>query len=67
MTLQNKILGAIFGVAVGDALREGMDYNRIAAKFIAWYDEALWTAGGKVFDVGITTRHAFILQPEFDG
>ena len=41
-----------------DALREDLDYNRIAETFIAWYDEALWTAGGKVFDVGITTRHA---------
>jgi len=45
-------------LCLADALCEGMDYNRIAAKFIAWYDEALWTAGGKVFDVGITTRHA---------
>lgn len=41
-----------------DALCDGIDFNRIAAKFIAWYDHALWTAGGKVFDIGITTRHA---------
>lgn len=45
-------------LCLADALCEGVDYRRIAAKFVAWYNEALWTAHGEVFDIGITTRQA---------
>ncbi len=45
-------------LCLADALCDGVDYRRIAAKMIAGYDDALWTAHGKVFDIGITTRQA---------
>lgn len=38
----------------------GWDARRHLEGFLAWLDEARWTANGKVFDVGITTRRAIV-------
>ncbi|AXY68568.1 ADP-ribosylglycohydrolase family protein [Thermosynechococcus sichuanensis E542] len=45
-------------LCLADALCEGFDLEQIAAKFLAWYTENLWTARGTLFDVGIATRRA---------
>ncbi len=45
-------------LCLADALTEGYDVDTIAAKFVAWRDENLWTARGHVFDIGIATNKA---------
>lgn len=45
-------------LCLAEALIEGAEYQRIAEKFVAWYEKGLWTAHGKVFDIGITTLQA---------
>ena len=103
--MKNKLFGAIFGTAVGDAsgvpvefnsrktlekqpvvdmtgygthcqppgtwsddssltfclvemLCRGYDLNKLAKYFVDWKTEAYWSAHGKVFDIGISTRRA---------
>lgn len=41
-----------------ESLLEGLDYYDIAAKFVHWRRQGLWTATGKVFDIGNTTQIA---------
>jgi len=36
----------------------GYDLNLIAEAYTKWYNEALWTSYGRVFDIGNTTRTA---------
>lgn len=41
-----------------DSLTKGLDYNDMMAKFLAWYEEGVYTPFGECFDIGITTREA---------
>ncbi|MEP6930930.1 MAG: ADP-ribosylglycohydrolase family protein [Flavobacterium sp.] len=43
---------------LADSLCEGYNLNNIAKNFVKWFSEELWTPHGKVFDIGIATRHA---------
>ena len=43
---------------LAESLCNGYDLNDLGFRFIQWRDEAYWTAGGVVFDVGITTYQA---------
>jgi len=43
-----------------DALLEGYSPERIAAKFLMWFNEGLWTPYGTAFDIGRTTRKALL-------
>ncbi|GAB4432130.1 MAG: hypothetical protein OHK0011_14950 [Turneriella sp.] len=45
-------------LCLAEALIEGAEDQRIAEKFVAWYEKGLWAAHGKVFDIGITTLQA---------
>lgn len=40
---------------LADSLSDGFDLKEIADRFIAWKQEAKWTAHGEVFDIGIQT------------
>ncbi|WP_462221052.1 ADP-ribosylglycohydrolase family protein [Ferruginibacter sp.] len=41
-----------------DALIENYSLQKIAENFIGWKYKNLWTARGRVFDIGITTSHS---------
>ncbi len=41
-----------------DSLAKGLDYDDIMQSFLKWYTRGEYTADGKVFDIGITTREA---------
>ena len=43
---------------LAESLCNGYNLQDIANKFIQWYDNAYWTAGGRVFDIGMTTNRA---------
>ncbi|WP_347343889.1 O-acetyl-ADP-ribose deacetylase [Flavobacterium sp. LC2016-01] len=43
---------------LAESLCKGFDLSDIAKNFVRWYSEELWTPHGKVFDIGIATRHA---------
>ncbi len=43
---------------LADSLSNGYNLRDIANKFQAWYQEALWTPHGEVFDIGNATRAA---------
>lgn len=43
---------------LAESLTKGYDLNDIAKNFVKWYGADLWTPHGKVFDIGIATRHA---------
>jgi len=43
---------------LAQSLLNGYDLKDIAQNFIKWKNEAYWSAGGKVFDIGITTAKA---------
>jgi ADP-ribosylglycohydrolase len=43
---------------LAEMLAEGYDLQRLADKFVWWYDQNYWTAHGEVFDVGIATSGA---------
>lgn len=43
---------------LAESLCKGFDLNDIAANFLKWFSEDIWTPHGKVFDIGIATRHA---------
>jgi ADP-ribosyl-[dinitrogen reductase] hydrolase len=45
---------------LAESLCKGFDLNDIAKNFVRWYSEELWTPHGKVFDIGIATRHAIL-------
>jgi ADP-ribosyl-[dinitrogen reductase] hydrolase len=47
-------------LCTAEALCEGPEIERIAEKFVQWLRHAKWTAHGKVFDVGNTTREAIV-------
>jgi ADP-ribosyl-[dinitrogen reductase] hydrolase len=43
---------------LAESLCKGYDLHDIGSHFIKWLDEAYWTAGGDVFDIGMTTHRA---------
>jgi ADP-ribosylglycohydrolase len=43
---------------LAESLCKGYNLNDIAQNFVNWYDKALWTPHGRVFDIGIATSHA---------
>ena len=45
-------------LCLAESMREGLDINTLAQKFIAWKNDNLWTPHGWVFDIGIGTRIA---------
>ncbi|QSW87099.1 ADP-ribosylglycohydrolase family protein [Flavobacterium endoglycinae] len=45
---------------LAESLCSGYDLNDIARNFVKWYSGNLWTPHGKVFDIGIATRHAIL-------
>ena len=45
-------------LCLAETLEEGYSLERLSSKFIRWYYDAHLTAHNKVFDIGITTRHA---------
>ncbi|WP_125718076.1 ADP-ribosylglycohydrolase family protein [Flavobacterium ustbae] len=45
---------------LAESLSKGFDLNDIAENFVKWYSSDLWTPHGKVFDIGIATRHAIL-------
>ena len=45
-------------LCLAECMREGLDSNTLAQKFIAWKNDNLWTPHGWVFDIGIGTRLA---------
>jgi len=47
-------------LCLADELVKGYNVDNIAASFVKWYDEKLWTPHGEVFDIGVTTRTAIL-------
>ena len=45
-------------LCLAESMREGLEINTVAQKFIAWKNDNLWTPHGWVFDIGIGTRVA---------
>lgn len=43
---------------LAEALTFDFQLENVAKNFLKWYNEAFWTAGGVVFDIGITTEIA---------
>jgi ADP-ribosyl-[dinitrogen reductase] hydrolase len=43
---------------LAESLCAGFDLNDVADRFIRWKEDAYWTAGGLVFDIGMTTNNA---------
>jgi ADP-ribosylglycohydrolase len=57
---------------LAESLCLGYDLNDVGKRFVMWIDDAYWTAGGVVFDVGNTTYQALRLlqvgvKPELSG
>jgi ADP-ribosyl-[dinitrogen reductase] hydrolase len=45
-------------LALLDSLKNGLDYEDIMDKFLAWYEEGAYTPHGQMFDIGIATSQA---------
>ena len=43
---------------LAEMLTGGFDLNTLGQNFIRWLEDGYWTAGGRVFDIGGTTRDA---------
>ncbi len=59
-------------LCTADSLVQGLDLNDMAARFMRWYAEGLWTPYGKAFDIGNATRAAISrlergISPELAG
>jgi len=57
---------------LAESLTHGFDLNDIAERFIRWKNEGYWTASGKGFDIGNTTKAAIQrlesgISPEYSG
>ena len=57
---------------LAESLCNGYDLNDLGSRFVQWLDNAYWTAGGVVFDVGNTTYQSLRLlkagvKPELAG
>ncbi|MFN8579012.1 MAG: ADP-ribosylglycohydrolase family protein [Candidatus Sericytochromatia bacterium] len=47
-------------LCLADSLCNGYNLYDISKKIISWYDNAIWTPNGKVFDIGDTTKKSII-------
>lgn len=59
-------------LCLAESIKEGLDLDKLAQKFIAWKNDNYWTARGWVFDIGIGTRMAIErlengVEPELAG
>ncbi|QIY92753.1 ADP-ribosylglycohydrolase family protein [Chryseobacterium gallinarum] len=45
-------------LCLAEELTKGYDLEKIGQSFVKWYKYGHWTAHGKLFDIGGTTRHA---------
>ncbi|MEO0899856.1 MAG: ADP-ribosylglycohydrolase family protein [Bacteroidota bacterium] len=60
-------------LCLAEAILTDFSLRHIADQFIAWRDQAFWTAHGEVFDIGISTNQAILrlkdtsLPPELAG
>jgi len=45
---------------LAEALLDGIQLKSIAKNFVAWKQEAYWTAHNEVFDIGITTSKSIV-------
>lgn len=45
-------------LCLAESIKEGLNLDKLAQKFIAWKNDNYWTARGWVFDIGIGTRMA---------
>lgn len=45
-------------LCLAEVLTKGYDVEKIGESFVKWYRYGHWTAHGKLFDVGGTTRHS---------
>lgn len=45
-------------LCLAEELTKGYDLEKIGQSFVKWYKYGHWTAHGKLFDIGDTTRHA---------
>lgn len=45
-------------LCLAESIKEGLDLDKLAQKFIAWKNDNYWTARGRVFDIGVGTRMA---------
>ncbi|AZA78566.1 ADP-ribosylglycohydrolase family protein [Chryseobacterium sp. G0186] len=45
-------------LCLAEQLIKGYDLEKIGQSFVKWYKYGHWTAHGKLFDIGGTTRHA---------
>ena len=43
---------------LAESLCNGYDLNDLGKRFVLWWEQNYWTAGGEVFDIGNTTRNA---------
>src|SRR5438552_7480366 len=50
--------GSLILCTVDSLNRHEFHTEDIGRRFLSWYREELWTAHGKVFDVGVTTSRA---------
>ena len=50
--------GALLLCSAESLLQAGIDLEDMSRRFLRWYDHALWTATGTVFDIGNATRNA---------
>jgi ADP-ribosylglycohydrolase len=59
-------------LCLAESIKEGLDLDKLAQKFIAWKNDNYWTARTWVFDIGIGTRVAIErlengVEPELAG
>ena len=57
---------------LAETLCNGLDLQELANRFINWREHGYWTAGGEVFDVGLTTDAAisnlkYVTRPQLAG
>jgi len=43
---------------LAETLCHGYDLNELGKRFVLWREQNYWTAGGEVFDIGMTTQRA---------
>lgn len=57
---------------LAETLCKGYDLHDLASRFINWKEKAYWTAGGVMFDIGMTTYHSinnlkYVSRPQLAG
>ena len=52
--------GALLLCSIESLVERGFDTGDMGRRFLQWHNQALWTANGDVFDVGIATSQALM-------